>query len=317
VFRVSFSDPFNGFDAAAFQAFETRKWSSNLFNIERMRVRDALRALGTSLEPALAALRPFAWEVTPYAPSVFNGKRVSEMVLYFTRTAEQQRAITPLLDARIALPDQISNAGEHHHHVTLGVRIDADAVEAGLMMHSTAWLDVMNLLNRTRGADEAQDLVHLVRRLPEGTRFRLAPDRDVACADFLPEHLRALEEAVLNEQFLVRVGRVFAPGDPALAGASFAPLCRGLLTTLVPMWEFVAWRPASNFLATEKGTKDAPTVTSDGSLVRFGAGSKVRLVGGLFDGRTGVVTDIDPKGTCRVQVGRVTVRTEVRALQAV
>ena len=147
---MAFSDPFSGFDAAAFQAFETRKWSSNLFNIERMRVRDAMRALGTFVEPALSAIRPFAWDVTPYAPSVFNGKQVAEMVLYFTRTAEQQRAITPLLDARIALPDQISNAGFYLHHVTLGVRIDANSIEAGLMMHLTACLDLMNLLNRAR-----------------------------------------------------------------------------------------------------------------------------------------------------------------------
>jgi len=314
---VSFSDPFNGFDASAFQAFESRKWSSNLFNMERMRVRDGMRALGAAIEPALTALRPFAWDVTPYAPSVFNGKRVSEMVLYFTRTAEQQRAIAPLLDSRIALPDQISNAGEHHHHVTLGVRIDVEGLEAGLMMHSTAWLDVMNLLNRARSADEAQDLVHLVRRLPEGTRFRVAPDHDVACADFLPEHVRELEDAVLNQQFLVRVGRTLAPGEAEAAGAGFGTVCRELLKVLVPLWEFAAWRPASNYLGTDKTAKDAPTVTSDGSLVRFGTGQRVRLVGGLFAGRTGVVTDIDAKGACRVQVGQVTVRTEIRALQAV
>lgn len=315
---MAFSDSFSGFDAAAFQAFEPRKWSSNLFNMERMRVRDALRAIGAALEPALCAARPFAWDVTPYAPSVFNGKRVAELVLYFTRTEEQRRAITPLLDSRIALPDQISNAGEHHHHVTLGIRIDAAGLDVGLMMHSTAWLDVMNLLNRARGADEAQELVHMARRLPEGTRFRVAPDQDVPCGDFLPEHVRVLEEAVLNEQFLVRVGASLLPGDPVVTSAAFIPWCRDLLATLVSLWEFAAWRPASNFLATDKASgKDAPAVTADGSLVRFGKGAKVRLLGGLFAGRTGVVTDIDTKGTCRVQVGRVTVRTEVRALQAV
>lgn len=314
---MAFMEPFNGFDAAAFEAFEPRKWSSNLFNMERMRVRDALRSLGTALEPALTATRPFAWEVTPYAPSVFNGKRVAEMVLYFTRTAEQARAITPLLDSRIALPDQISNAGEHHHHVTLGVRIDAEGVETGLMVHSTAWLDVMNLLNRARSAEGAQDLVHLVRRLPEGTCFRVAPGRDIPCAEFLPEHVRVLEDSVLNEQFLVRVGTAFDASDDRVAAAGFTPYARGLLTALVPLWEFAAWRPASNYLATEKASKDAPTVTSDGSLVRFGAGAKVRLVGGLFDGRVGVVTDLDAKGACRVLVGRVTVRTEIRSLQAV
>ncbi len=314
---MSFSESFNGFDQAAFLAFEPRKWSSNLFNMERMRVWNTLRALGSAMEPTLCAARPFAWEVTPYAPNVFNGKRVAELVLYFTRTTEQRRAITPLLDSRISLPDQISNAGDHHQHVTLGVRVDANGLDAGLMMHSTAWLDVMNLLNRARSGDEAQDLVHMIRRLPAGTRFRIAPGRDVPCADFLPEHLRVLEESVLNEQFLVRVGVELLPDDPLVAGPGFAPWCRDLLATMVSLWEFAAWRPASNYLATDKAGKDALNVTADGSIVRFGTGAKVRLLEGVFAGRAGVLTDIDTKGVCRVQIGRVTVRTEVRALQAV
>ena len=92
---LGLGEGFKGFGSAAFLAFEPRKWTSNLFNMERMAVREQLRAIGTAIQPVVAADRAFAWDVTPHMPSVFNGKKVGELVLYFTRTAEQQKAIAP------------------------------------------------------------------------------------------------------------------------------------------------------------------------------------------------------------------------------
>lgn len=312
---MAMAESFEGFDAADFQAFLPNKWASNLFNMERMKVRDKMVALGTFLEPHLLALRPFSWEVTPFSPTILNGKRVSDMVLYFTRTADQARAVAPLLDSKISLPDQISNPGEHYQHVTLGVKIDADTVEAGLMVHSTAWLDVMNLLNRTKTPDEAQEFSHMIRVLPHPISIVIAPGVEISSGDFLPSHLKSLEEAILNNQFLIRFGKSYLATDKAIGSAAFNTTMKDLLTSLVHIWEFIAWRPASNYLATDD--TNAPVVTSDGSLVQFSTGAKVRIVGGLFDGRVGIVTDIDAKGSCKVLVGRVTVRTDLRSLQAV
>ena len=42
-------ESFRGFEARAFEAFEARKWASNVYNVERMAVRDQLRALGQAL----------------------------------------------------------------------------------------------------------------------------------------------------------------------------------------------------------------------------------------------------------------------------
>ncbi|NOZ00860.1 MAG: hypothetical protein GXP54_03100, partial [Deltaproteobacteria bacterium] len=162
---VLFNQQFGGFDTKAFEAFESRKWSSNVFNMERLNVREQMKALGEILEGPLSNLHRFYWEVTTHTPSIFNGRSVSEMVLYFTRNLEEQRAIVPLLDSRISLPDQISDAGEHHRHVTLVVRIDHEGCDVGLMLHSTAWLDVMNLLNRCRVPFERTNFVNLVRSL--------------------------------------------------------------------------------------------------------------------------------------------------------
>jgi len=317
---LSFGEPFRGLDASAFEAFEPRKWSSNMFNMERMRLRDQLLSVGHGIEGAVARDRHLRWDVTPHSPSVFNAKKVSELVLYFTRSEEHQKAIAPLLDARIALPDQISDAGEHHRHLHLGVRLFHEGAEAGLMCHSTAWLDVMNLLNRCRQPAEALEFVRLVRSMPAGSSARVGPGLEVPAPEFDVEHLKRLEEAVLNESFLIRFGRAMAPGDPALAASVFAPTLRDLLAGLLPLWDFMAWRPASNFLvaAMPNGVanlKDAPIIAHDGSIIDFGVGAKVRLVDGVFAGRTGVVSEIDARGHVRVLLGKVAVRLDARQVR--
>jgi transcription antitermination factor NusG len=258
--------------------------------------------------------------VTSHAPSVFNGKKVSELVLYFTRSEEHQKAIAPLLDARISLPDQISDAGEHHRHLFLGVRVDHEGVEAGLMCHSTAWLDVMNLLNRCRQSAEAGEFVRLVRSMPAGCSARVSSVLDVPAPEFEVEHVKRLEEAVLNETFLIRFGRRLPPGDPALAASSFMPYLREMLVAHLALWDFMAWRPASNYLVAGPPNgaalmKDSPVVSHDGGIVDFGVGARVRLVDGVFAGRPGVVVEIDAKGHVRVMVGKVAVRVDARQVR--
>jgi len=316
---VLFGEQFKGFDEAAFAAFEPRKWTSNLYNVERMGVREQLKTVGAAADAALRT-RPFKWDVTPHAPCVFNGKRVAELVLYFTRTDGQQKALAPLLDSRIALPDQISDAGEHHRHATLGLRIDAAGVEVGLMLHSTAWLDVMNLLNRCRVPDEAGQLLGLLHGAPEGATFRIGPAEDVPARDVCREHLDRLEESVLNHTFLIVAGLRFGAGDERLRSIGFPGTVREVLAALLPLWEFVAWRPASDFLRPAAPNAVAAPVAAPASIAvvpELAHGRRVRLIDGAFAGREGVVTDLDQKGSVRVLIGKVNVRTDSRSVRAV
>ena len=308
-------ESFRGFEAKAFEAFEPRKWASNVYNVERMAVRDQLRALGAALEPALTVGRTLAWDVTTHAPSVFNGKRVAELVLYFTRTADQQKAMAPLLDSRLSLPEQILDAGEHHRHVTLGARIDQAGVQVGLMMHSTAWLDVMNLLNRCRTPAEAAQFLKMVQSLPADATVRVAPDTIVPAPALTLADLHRLDDSVLNDPFVIFIGRTFAATDPQLGTPQFAGVARQCAEAVAPLWDFIAWRPASNYL--QPAAVSAAVAAEAPHAMEIEAGTRVRLVDGVFAGRDGKVTEIDPKGNVRVLVGKVTIRTDVRAIRAV
>lgn len=311
-----FDEKFEGLDERAYQAFEKRKWASNLFNMERLSVREQLKALGSLVHKGLQGDYRFHWDVTPHTPSVFNAKSVSELVLFFTRNLEEQRAIVPLLDSRISLPDQISDAGEHHRHATLGVRIDDHGCEVGLMLHSTAWLDVMNLLNRCRVPFERATFVERVRALPSGVFFRFSSREEIPASDFSGDHVDRLEEEVLNEEFLIFLGVRYDTDGSEPRSHGFSGTCLEVLGALLPIWEYVAWKPASDFLEVAQESKRLRTAGESGTA-DLAVGQKVRVSGGVFAGRDGVITDMDHKGFVRVLVGKVSIRTDGRSLQVV
>lgn len=313
---MSFATRFTGFAPEAFAAFEPRKWSSNLYNLERMVVRDQLRALCASIEGVLRADRPLAWEVTPHTPSIFNGHKVQELVLAFMRTEAEKKAILPLLDSRLSLPEQLSDAAEHHRHVILGVRVTHREVEVGLMLHSTAWLDVMNVLNRCRNPLDRSQFLALVRDLPADSVVRVAPERVVASSEFDGVHLEELEDAVLNETFLIFFGRRFDTESPVPRSESFITPCREVLAAALALYEFIAWRPASDFLGVaDEGRR--MRAASEAEVADLSVGARVRVTEGPFVDRQGVVTELDHKGFVKVLIGKVAIRTHGRSVRPV
>jgi len=323
-----FGGPFAGFDAEALSVFEQRKQSSNQFNRDRMALREALRDLGEAAAVPLTRERSFSWEISPHVPCLFNQHRVDEMVLFFTRTEDQRKAVGPLIDSRFSLPEQVAGLAVHQQHLHLGVRLSQEGVEVGLMAHSRAWLDVMNLLNRCRQPSEALDLVHRIRTLPPDYRFRIGPDTWVDGPGFEESHLARLEQSVLNESFRILVGRVFAPGSPEVMAPNLRSQALETLTRLLPIWDFWAWRPSSNWLlpdsqvpsaASSPGTagRDIPRVSVGGGSVDFGVGDRVRIEAGILAGRDAIVAEVDARGQARVLVGKVALRIDARHLSAV
>jgi len=311
--QVFFSEPFSGFDERSFQAFEKRKWSSNMFNMERLAVREQLRALGKLIEGKLNGLNDLKWDVTTHTPSVFNQKSVNEIVLFFTRPDREQKAIVPLLDSRTSLPDQISNAGEHHRHVTMGVRIDGTACEVGLMLYSTAWLDVMNLLNRCRVSFEKSSFVEKVNSLPKGTVVRFTPEEEVDAVDFDAGHVDVLEKEVLNEAFLIFAGRSFEADSGETVGGGFVDACVQVLQAMFPVWKFVAWRPEADYLEVADESRRLRSAGESGTA-DLEVGWKVRILEGVFAGREGTITEMDHKGFVKVMIGKVVIRTQGKSL---
>jgi transcription antitermination factor NusG len=288
---------FAGFDDKHFEAFEKRKWSSNLFNLERLAVKEELEALGAQIT---LPLERFSREVTSHCPTILNGKNVSEMLIYYTRTEEERKAILPLLDSRIALPEQLSDPQEHHKHAILGVRISQSGVDTGFMLHSRAWVDVMNILNRCKKPEERARFVQMVNRL-DGTAV-IAPSVVLATKEFSSAHIEQMEEAVLNYDFTIFFGVSFGRDAKEPRSPAFASLVNKTLLSCLPIYDFALWRLSQDFL----GTMGAKTAKEEVS--RISVGAHVLVNEGPFANRAGVVTAIDNQGFARVLIGKITLK---------
>jgi len=290
---------FTGFEDRHFDAFEKRKWSSNLFNLERLAVKEQLEALGAQIT---LPLERFSREITSHCPTILNGKAVSEMLVYFTRTEEERKAILPLLDSRITLPEQLSDPQEHHKHAILGVRISHSGVDIGFMVHSRAWVDVMNILNRCRKPEERARFVSHVNQL-DGIA-RISPSLVLQTKEFSSVHIEQMEEAVLNYDFTIFFGVSLERDAKELRTPAFVGLVNKTLSSCLPIYDFALWKHSQDFLGTvavKKVKEEKPCIT---------IGATVMVMDGPFANRKGVVIDIDNQGFARVLIGRITLKIE-------
>ena len=116
---------FPGIQAQHFDAYEERKWSSNRFNLERMRVRELLEEL---CRPAVERLQQsgetLRWLSTPDHPSIFNKHCVDFQSVLIVRGEDEERRIQPLLDRATSLAESLDAPTQHHHQVVLSLRVD-------------------------------------------------------------------------------------------------------------------------------------------------------------------------------------------------
>src|SRR6202011_6200375 len=78
---------FPGFTASDFDAYASKKWKSNVFNRERLEVKQKLVSLGRDLQSRMVAAdgSPLAVEASVEHPALWNHKQVDAQHLFFSR----------------------------------------------------------------------------------------------------------------------------------------------------------------------------------------------------------------------------------------
>ena len=91
---------FPGFTAADFDAYQPKKWKSNVFNRERLDVKQKLVALGRELQGAMLAPdgSPLAVEPSVEHPALWNHKQVEAQHLYFSRNEGARKELDAIID---------------------------------------------------------------------------------------------------------------------------------------------------------------------------------------------------------------------------
>jgi transcription antitermination factor NusG len=306
---------FTGFQAEDFDAYEERKWSSNRFNLERMRARGNLDALAkAALPPSSLGEKTLTRDATHDHPTLFNNKQVDAQWVFFTRPETERATLASRIDRAHTLQTQIGDAATHHLHAILGFRLAFDGLTMLFGVHRNSALDVRNLIAKCEKDEEKNTLLEYVKALPEGTLFVGGPE---------PVEVHSMEAKALDglasfeersDQGWVQFALEIPRDDPRLQETGFQEEARTIMASLVPIYTFCAWSTDNDHLDLSRIMKEEKQARRE-AAGKIEIGCTVRLTEGVFAGRKGKLLEIDNKGMTRVLLGTLTVKADIEELQ--
>jgi len=311
---------FPGFTIRDFDAYAPQKWRSNAFTRERLEVKQKLHALGKALASGLAGAdgSPLAVEASVEYPALWNHQQVEAQHIFFARNEGARRELDAIIDRQRSLAQRIDDPSPQKNHVFLVLSIAHDAVVIALKLHPEADVDRRNLERRCEDFFEREKLRALLGALADEYRMGLlapgaggvGPTADtLAVARALDdETLKELLARFLTAKEFLYLGRAFGRDDARLAGPDFEPLARASLTALLPIYQFVAWTRDNDFLSMREMLRQEKQAKKQKHLAR---NDRVRIVRGMFAGKTGQVQELDAKGSSlKVLVGKMAVKVD-------
>ena len=295
-----------------FDAYLPAKWRSNVFNRERLDVKQKLLDLGRALAGGMVAAddSPLLLEASAEHPALWNHKQVEGQHLYFSRHAAARKEIDGIIDRSRPMSTMLEDPTPQRNHVYLGVSMNHEGIEVALKLHPDAHVDRQNLERKLDEAWEREKFLDLVHALPDGTSVGVLAGGHGPSAELDNDKLNGL---------LADLARPEAPGkthwfaftravpraDAVAAGADLVERVREQLAALLPVYHFIAWSRDNDYVLMKEQIKQEKVVKRQKGLSK---NDKVKIVRGMFSGRTGVVQEIDAKGALKVLVGTVAVK---------
>jgi hypothetical protein len=310
---------FPGFTLADFEAYAPSKWKSNVFNRERLEVKQKLLGLGRALTSgegagllAGADGAPLAMEASVEHPALWNHKQVEAQHLFFSRNEGARKELDSIIDRQKSLASMIDDPTPLRNHVFLAVSIDHRALTLSCKLHPDAKVDRENLERKCEDHFERERLLKLLRSPGEGFQVGVTPEL-VPSESLDDARLGEVLTALSAPQPLLGAPRLFyfgraVPRDEAIhAGADALELGRRTLGAVMEVYRFIAWSRDNDFVSMREALQKEKAAKRQRGLAKNDA---VRIIRGMFAGKTGVVQEIDAKGALRVRVGKVAVKVD-------
>lgn len=298
---------FTGFNNEDFDAYLEKKRTSNVYNLERLEVKQKLTALGKLLGPSLTALDGsiLAQELSTEHPALWNGHRVDSQMLFFSRNEESRRHLDGIISRERTIASLVDDPSPQRNHIFLSLTIDHEGVEIALKVHADASVDRDNLQRKCEDYFQREKLRHAITSLPEEFRIGFGGQEVQPTKALSDEGLVKLIADLPGKNHWFTVGATFGRWDGRLAEADFAQLAAQYLKALLPVMHIMAWSRDNDSLSMREVFKEKASQQKAKGLQR---GDQVRVVRGLFSGKVGEVQEIDSKGGLRVVIGNVPVK---------
>jgi hypothetical protein len=298
-----------GLTDADFDAFLPPKQRSNVYNRERLEVKQRLLPLGRRLGGGLVGSdgAPLDVAASVEHPAIFNHKLVDAQHLYFSRGEAARRELDAINDRARGIASFVEDPTPQRTHVFLALSVFHDRLEIALRIHPEASVDRQNLMRKCQDPYELGHLVELVRALPAETIVSLGNQR-FAAADADGDRLSALLRAFATGSSgmslapsLLSFARTHARHDAIAIGDKLEETLTAELASFLPLYRFAAWSRDNDYVSVRETLQKQASERRQKGLVR---GDAVRVVRGLFAGQRGTVQEVDARGAMRVLVGK-------------
>jgi hypothetical protein len=303
---------FPGFTDRDFDAYAPNKWKSNVFNRERLEVKQKLVALGKELAGTAIAAdgSPLTCDASAEHPALWNHKQVEAQQVFFSRNEGARRELDRVIEKARSMTTMLEDPTPQRNHVFLAVSLFLDRIDFALKLHPDARVDRQNLERKLAEPWERERFIEGVAALPEGYAIGVTGQSRTPCSALDDARLtEVLKEFALPEKpgathWLV-VDRQVPRAEAASAGTDLVARAKDELAALVPVYHFVAWSRDNDWVSMREQLKQEKKVERQKGLAK---GDKVRIVRGMFAGRGGTIQEIDARGGMRVLVGKLAVK---------
>ncbi|MBI4509368.1 MAG: hypothetical protein HY698_07005 [Deltaproteobacteria bacterium] len=312
---------FPGFTDRDFDAYVPSKWKSNVFNRERLEVRQKLLALGKELGGSLTAAdgSPLSWEASVEHPALWNHKQVEAQHLFFSRNEGARKELDLIIDRSRPMSTMLEDSTPQRNHLFLCVSLDHERIELALKLHPDARVDRQNLERKLAEPWQRERFLDLVRDLPGSYRIGVSGGAFHEVATFDDTLLRDVlsdfgRPELPGKTHTLVVGRSLSREEAKSNGTEMVAVVRRELEALLPIFHFVAWSRENDFVLMREALKQEKQARKQKGLAK---NDKVRIVKGMLAGRVGVVQEIDAKGALKVLVGTVAVKVGAEEVEKV
>jgi len=303
---------FPGFTERDFDAYAPQKWKSNVFNRERLEVKQKLLLLGKELAGALTAAdgSPLLCEASVEHPALWNHKQVEAQHLFFSRNEGARKELDRVIERARPMTTMLEDPTPQRNHIFLAVSIGHEQIELAVKLHPDARVDRQNLERKLGELWEREKLLALLRDLPDGYTVGVTGQTQLPAASIDEAGLKTVVAELAKPELpgkthLLVIGRVLPRSAAMAQGGALVETARRELAALLPIYQFVAWSRDNDFVLMREALKQEKQAKRQKGLAK---NDKVRIVRGVFAGRTGVIQEIDAKGALRVLVGTVAVK---------
>jgi hypothetical protein len=312
---------FAGLTAADFDAFAPNKWRSNVFNRERLEVKQRLLQLGRELQGGMVGVdgSPLTLDASVEHPALWNHKQVDAQHLFFSRNEAARRELDAIIDKGKTIASLIEDPTPLRNHVFLSVSLQHGSIDVAVRLHPEARVDRQNLERKIAEHFEREKLVHLLTGLGAGFVLGVTPSlTDAATVDDARLEATLVDlgrpAASLGPQPLWVVSTSLPRAEALALGTGVTEWLRERLVSLLEVYRFIAWSRDNDFVSMRETLQKEKIERRQKGL---GKGDGVRIVRGMFAGQRGVVQEVDSKGGLKILVGKLAVKLDAEDVSRV